>query len=143
MHILKILTERRITGNIGEDAACKYLRKNKYKILKRNYVSGGHEIDIIAENREFICFVEVKTRDVDAISPKEPRPASAVTPKKQRAIITAAKGYLATHRPEKHVRFDIIEVYMTANERGRRTFELKHLENAFNRNTAYKPKFLS
>ena len=50
MQILKIRTEKRITGNIGEDAACKYLRKNKYKILKRNYVSNGHEIDIIAEN---------------------------------------------------------------------------------------------
>ncbi len=54
MNILKIFTEKRIIGNIGEDAVVKYLKKNHYKILERNYVMGDHEIDIIAENDEYI-----------------------------------------------------------------------------------------
>ncbi len=142
MEILKVNTERRRLGDLGEREATRLLKKKGYKILEKNYVMLEHEIDIIAECESAVVFVEVKTRDTESISPKEPRPASAVTPKKQRGIISAAKGYLATHRPQKHVRFDIIEVYISKDERGKRTARLKHLENAFNKNTAYKPKFL-
>ena len=141
MEILKIDTEQRKLGDLGEREAAKFLKKKGYKILEKNYVMLEHEIDIIAECESAVVFVEVKTRTTASISEKEPRPASAVTPKKQRSIISAAKGYLATHRPDKHVRFDIIEVYVDKDERGRRTLKLKHLENAFNKNTAYKPKF--
>ena len=128
-------------GRYGEDVAAKHLKEKGFRILARNRHEGRNEIDIIAECESAVVFVEVKTRTTASISEKEPRPASAVTPKKQRSIISAAKGYLATHRPDKHVRFDIIEVYVDKDERGRRTLKLKHLENAFNKNTAYKPKF--
>ena len=141
MEILKIDTERRKLGDFGEREAVKLLKKKGYKILEKNYVMLEHEIDVIAECESAVVFVEVNTRDVASISQKEPRPASAVTPKKQRRIITAAKGYLASHRTDKRVRFDIIEVYVDKDARGRRTVSLKHLENAFNKNTAYKPKF--
>ena len=132
MHILKILTERRITGNIGEDAACKYLRKNKYKILKRNYVSGGHEIDIIAENREFICFVEVKTRTVGREDTRESRPAASVNKEKQQAIITAARGFAASLNGEKPMRFDIAEVFLTTKKEVER---ICYIEGAFTLDT--------
>ena len=141
MEILKIDTERRRLGDYGEREAVKLLKKKGYKILERGYVMLEHEIDIIAECESAIVFVEVKTRRTDRLSPNEPRPASAVTPKKQRGIISAAKGYLATHRPAKHVRFDIIEVYVSENGLFHRRAQLKHIENAFNKNTAYKPKF--
>ena len=55
-------TVKRALGDLGEEAAAKYLRKNKIKVLERNYVYGPHEIDIVAENKEFLIFVEVKTR---------------------------------------------------------------------------------
>ena len=86
MNILKILTVKREIGNIGELAAVKFLRKNGYKILERNYVAAGYEIDIIAENRDYTVFTEVKTRTLGAQSPKEARPASSVTPEKQRKL---------------------------------------------------------
>ena len=132
MHILKILTERRITGNIGEDAACRYLRKNKYKILKRNYVSGGHEIDIIAENREFICFVEVKTRTVGREDTRESRPAASVNKEKQQAIITAARGFAASLNGEKPMRFDIAEVFLNPKKEVER---ICYIEGAFTLDT--------
>ena len=49
------------TGDKGEAYAAKYLKKHKYKIIARNYKKPYGEIDIIAENKEVIAFVEVKT----------------------------------------------------------------------------------
>ena len=135
MNILKVLTEKRKTGNIGEDAAAKFLRKHGYRILERNYAELGAEIDIIAKNREYYVFVEVKTRTLGHQSPKEPRPASSVTPEKQRKIITVAKWYLGTVPKGRKIRFDVIEVYLNEEKEVQR---IMHLENAFNYDTAHR-----
>ena len=137
MNILKALTDKRIKGNLGEDAVCKYLKKRKYKILFKNYVAEGHEIDIIAEDRDTLAFVEVKTRTVGHENPNEPRPASSVDAEKQRGIIAAARFYAAYNPVGKKKRFDIVEVYVN-EENGKYTLaEIKHLKNTFNLNTAY------
>lgn len=133
MNILKVLTEKRKTGNAGENAAAKYLRKHGYRILERNYEALGAEIDIIAKNREYYVFVEVKTRTLGHQSPKEPRPASSVTPDKQKKIITVAKWYLGTVPKGRKIRFDIVEVYL---DEKREVQRIMHLENAFNYNTS-------
>ena len=57
MNILKVLTEKRIKGNIGEAGVCKLLKKRKYKILERNYTAGKLELDIIAKKRKEIVFI--------------------------------------------------------------------------------------
>ena len=49
-------------GNLGEDAACDYLRKNGYLVLQRNFRCKTGEIDIIAIEDGCTVFVEVKTR---------------------------------------------------------------------------------
>ena len=49
-------------GRYGEDMAAKLLRKKGYKILERNFRAGHNEIDIIAQNKDYTVFVEVKTR---------------------------------------------------------------------------------
>ena len=135
MKILEILTEKRKTGNIGERAAARFLKRNGYKIIERNYADSQNEIDIIAENKEYTVFVEVKSRTVGHRSPKEPRPASAVNPEKQRKIISAAKYYTAFNREHKKLRFDIIEVYLT-DEKKKKVKEILHLKAAFNYDTA-------
>ena len=134
MNILKILTVKREIGNIGELAAVKFLRKNGYKILERNYVAAGYEIDIIAENRDYTVFTEVKTRTLGAQSPKEARPASSVTPEKQRKIIATAKYYLAAHASGRRIRFDVVEVYL---DQSKKVHDIVHLKSAFNYNTAH------
>ena len=141
MEILSILTDKRRLGNLGEDAAARMLRRKGYRILERNYVSEGHEIDIIAESRDTLAFIEVKTRTLGKEDPREPRPASSVTPEKQRAIISAARGYLSLRRVMKKKRFDIIEVYVQEGGQRKTVKEIKHLENSFNLNTAYKPNY--
>ena len=93
MRILDIFTPQRKIGNIGEREAAKFLRKNGYRILEKNYVALGAEIDIIAKNKEVTAFVEVKTRNVKYLGYKESRPGASVTPEKQRKIIKAASFY--------------------------------------------------
>lgn len=137
MEILKIKTEKRELGNFGEEAAVKFLKKAGYQIKMRNYVSFENEVDIVAEDGYAVAFVEVKTRDVENLSPNEPRPASAVNPKKQRGIVAAAAAYMAYYRPQKHARLDVIEVYVKKGTKGYAVVEIKHLKDAFNRNTAY------
>lgn len=134
MEILKIKTRNRQLGDIGEDAAAKLLKKKKFKIIKRNYVAVNHEIDIIAEDKEYQIFVEVKCRDVGGTE----RPAAAVTPEKQRSIIRAASFYTGFNPSGKKKRFDVIEVY-TKTENGRTSvIKTNHIEGAFTKNDAYK-----
>ena len=129
MNILKVLTKQRKIGDIGEAAAAKHLKKNGYKILERNYVAAGAEIDIIAENREYTVFAEVKTRTyAPGGTNKESRPAAAVNYEKQSTIIKVAKCYLAYNKKDKRVRFDILEIYL---DKDGKIAKINHIENAF------------
>ena len=135
MKILKIKTEKRRVGDLGERAAARFLRRHGYRILERNYVACGSEIDIIAQDRTHIAFVEVKTRNVGSDNPKEPRPASAVTPEKQRKIMTAASYYKAYHPNERRMRMDIIEVYVEGAAGKERVKEINHMTGAYDRSS--------
>ena len=137
MEILKVDTEARRLGNYGERAAARALKKEGYRILERNYAPEDGEIDIIAEKDGTTAFVEVKTRHVsDSGGARiEPRPASAVTPKKQRSVIGTAKIYLASHRGTR-VRFDIVEVYVNGRCPRWHTVSIKHIIGAFDKNSA-------
>ena len=139
MKILNILTPKRLIGNLGERAAARYLKRRGYKILERNYVNSGHEIDIIARKNSITVFIEVKTRTVGHQDPREPRPASSVNATKQKAIIETARRYLSAHRTESRKRFDIIEVYTEYTGKKYIIKDIRHLENTFNINTAYTP----
>ena len=140
MKILELLTPKRVIGNLGERAAAKHLKKNGYKIRERNYVALGNEIDIIAEDKHVLAFIEVKTRTRGKESPKEPRPASSVNRKKQQSIISVARYY---HGANKHlfggkpIRFDIVEVWINDNNGRKSVAEIKHLIGAFNGDTAF------
>ncbi len=102
---------KKSVGEYGEKAAVKFLNKNKYRILHTNYKTKIGEIDIICENKEYIVFVEVKTRkkgaDISGIY--------AVNPTKQNHIIRTAHYYLSNNETEKQPRFDIIEVEYDEN----------------------------
>jgi len=55
------LTEKRKTGNLGEDLACRFLMKHGFQIIDRNYLKKCGEIDIIAKKDSKIHFIEVKS----------------------------------------------------------------------------------
>ena len=138
MNILKILTPERLLGNYGERAARRHLKKNGYKILKSSYEALGYEIDVIARKDNILAFVEVKTRNTEKITDKEPRPSSSVTPEKQKKIISAASYYNAHNPSDNRLRFDVIEVYTFGELKRMKIQRIVHIENAFDINTAYK-----
>ena len=86
-------------GKIGEKASAKFLRKNRYKIIKKNLHISRYEIDIIAEDKEYIVFVEVKTRSVkDDTDYGFFIPAGAVTKQKRQRTLTAARAFLSKYK---------------------------------------------
>ncbi len=112
-------------GDIGEDYAVKFLKKKKYKILDRNFRKPFGEIDIIAENKEYIVFVEVKTRHQNSITSG----AQAVDYRKQQKIIKTAVAYMADKDTEKYCRFDVCEVYIDKDKLS--LLSINYIENAF------------
>lgn len=140
MKILEILTPKRLIGNFGEREAIKLLRKGGYRILAKNYTALDAEIDVIARKDNVTAFIEVKTRSVKNLGYKEARPASSVTPEKQRKIIKAAKYYVGHHPTDTRLRLDVIEVYLEDSLR-LKVKEIKHIENAFDLNSAYDKKY--
>ena len=137
MNILKILTPQRRIGNLGERAATKLLCRKGYKILKNNYTALGSEIDIIARKGNVTAFIEVKTRNVKNLGMAEARPGSSVTPEKQRKIIKTAGYYTAHHPSDTRLRLDVIEVYLEGEGKQVKVKDIKHIEGAFDKNTAY------
>ena len=116
------MAESHNLGQKGEELAADHLKKTGYKILFRNWKWGKHEIDIIAENNEFIVFIEVKTRNDDF----QMHPLTSVNREKQKSIIWAANGYLQKFRVDKESRFDIITIIKSGD-----TFKIDHMEEAF------------
>lgn len=140
MEILKVDTEKRRIGTIGEKMAARYLFFRGYRILERNLVIDGREIDIVARRGDTLAFVEVKTRSIDKLDPHEPRPASSVTPEKQRKIIGAAAQYKGMNYARcegLRMRFDVIEVLLEKKNNRYKRQAINHLIAAFDKDTAY------
>ncbi len=112
------------TGTRGEVAAARYLRDHGFSVVSANYRCRLGEIDIIAENEQYICFVEVKTRAEHS----RYAPADAVDFQKRKKLIAAAKLFLSQFPTDKQPRFDIAEVYM----HGERIRSIHLIENAYN-----------
>jgi putative endonuclease len=114
-----------ILGKWGEALAAEFLRKKKFKIVAANYRSRFGEIDLIAENKTHVVFVEVKLR-------KDERFAKAcefVNLSKQEKIRTTAELWLSGNPTEKEMRFDVVEIYAPNGVGGKYT--INQIENAF------------
>jgi len=99
-------------GRSGEEIAADFLKDSGYKILSRNYKSKLGEIDIIAQEKDTICFIEVKTRSSDKFG----APSEAVTSFKQKQICRAALVYLKEKGFfDKKARFDVISIIDLGN----------------------------
>ncbi len=114
-------------GLAGEKAACRYLKKNGYKILACNYKRAQGkiigEIDIIAQKDEVIAFVEVKTRKSEFFG----LPCEFVTNAKQQRMIKTAYTYIAEHGLDANYSFDVVEVL----HNGSKITTLRHIPYAF------------
>lgn len=116
----------KLTGAWGEALAAEYLRKKHYKILAAGYHCRFGEIDLIAANRKYIVFVEVKLRKNAAFAGAR----EYVDRRKQDRIRVTASMYLSQCHTKLQPRFDVIEIYAPA---GTETAcpEIIHMEDAF------------
>ena len=99
-------------GIIGEAEATKMLEQKGFRILEHNWRMGHLEVDLIAENKKEIIFVEVKARTC-ILNGKMPE--ENVDEIKKRRIIAAANAYLKYHKIEKQPRFDVIGILVDKN----------------------------
>jgi putative endonuclease len=112
-------------GTKGENLACRFLRRNGYKILYRNFRGRtGGEIDIVCREGDTLVFVEVKTRTREDFG----RPLDAVDRDKRKRI---SRGGLAWLRllddPDILFRFDVVEVIIAEGKQPR----VELIRNAF------------
>lgn len=105
-------------GRKGERMARRYLKRQGWKIVEKNYKCPFGEVDIVANKGGVTAFIEVKTRSDDGYG----APSQAVDVRRQSRYIRAAKYYFIGRPMDCTLRFDVIEVC-----RG----EVNHIENAF------------
>ena len=114
--------ENKQLGDAGELAVQEFLKKQNFKIIAKNYKSRWGEIDIIAQKKDVISFIEVKTRK-NAYFPI----SQVVNYSKQRKIIKTAKMYILRHNIYNKVcRFDVATVLLNNNY-----YDIDYIENAF------------
>ena len=106
--------------------AAEYLRKKKYRILAAGYRSRFGEIDLIASNKQYLVFVEVKLRKSDRFA----QAREYVDYKKQKRLRTTAEIYLSNNPTALQPRFDVIEIY-APDGAATRNPTICHLEDAF------------
>lgn len=113
----------RTTGRLGERIGEDYLKERGYQIVERNVRSPFGEIDLVANHRGTLVFVEIKTRrDATFGFPEE-----GVGERKKNQLIRLASWYLAQHpNSNPPVRFDVLAIQMEGNAPG-----IRLVQNAF------------
>ncbi len=95
-------------GDSAERVAALHLEQNGYRLLARNVRTRYGEIDLIAEDKDGIAFVEVKARRTRAHG----APEEALTPRKQLKLVQLADAFIAEHElfQDKAWRIDLVAV---------------------------------
>jgi putative endonuclease len=110
-------------GTWGEQRAAEFLENLGYTILDRNFHYGHGEIDLIADNKGTLVFVEVKTQKSETMG----EAFTWVTRKKQRQIGRVALAYLTQNQiVDRDCRFDVIAVAKDLDG-----VKIQHIVNAF------------
>lgn len=120
------MSRSNLVGAWGEALAADYLRKKRYAVIACNYRCRVGEIDLIAKNRKFLVFVEVKLRKNDTFA----QAREFVDYRKQNRIRATAELYLSQNPIALQPRFDVIEIYAPDGIDTQKP-EIHHLEDAF------------
>ncbi|MCS6905228.1 MAG: YraN family protein [Bacteroidia bacterium] len=107
------MKKNQLIGKWGENWAIEYLQNQNYKILGQNYRTHSGEIDIIAENKNEIIFIEVKTRKKTSLT----QPEEAITKAKcKKLTATAQQWLLENDKQHMPARFDVIAIIWQPKE---------------------------
>ncbi len=116
--------KRRNTGILGEKLAKDFLKRRGYRIKETNYRCPEGEIDIIAKHKDFLVFIEVRTKkSLDFGGPEE-----SITPAKKERMRASAFHYRQTHSSLPELwRIDVVALEL--NQRGELS-RVELIENA-------------
>jgi putative endonuclease len=113
-------------GKIGEGMALQYLEGLGYQIRAINFRCKLGEIDIIAEDRKVIVFIEVRTRKSEVLGPAY----NSVTYPKQQQVKKVALYYISQNNlVNTQFRFDVIGIYLPDSKSKKPRID--HIQNAF------------
>ena len=113
-------------GIIGEEEAAKILERKGLRVIEHNWRMGHLEVDLIAESKKEIVFVEVKARTC-ILNGKMPE--ENVDEIKMRRITAAANAYIKYHKIDKQPRFDVVGLLVDKTTNA--VTYSNHVENAF------------
>lgn len=120
------MAKSKLSGAWGEALAAEYLRKKRYKIVASGFRSRFGEIDLIAQDKRYLVFVEVKLRKTADFA----KAREYVDWRKQDKLRVTASVYLSENPTKLQPRFDVIEIYAPEGTATVRP-EINHLEDAF------------
>jgi len=117
-----MISSKRLLGQKGEDIAVNFLKKRGYKIVDRNWSNQYGEIDIIAENKNNLVFIEVKSKNKNQILPE-----TKIDFLKKKKLIKMIKFYLTKNNfLERNFQIDIVVVEFDKGS----VFDIRHYQNA-------------
>ncbi|TRZ95967.1 MAG: YraN family protein [Dehalococcoidia bacterium] len=116
--------KRKELGDIGEEMARKFLKKKGYRIRETNFRCREGEIDIIAEHKDYLVFIEVRTKTGSSFG----SPEESVTFAKKEKLIASALAYMSSHKdlPD-NWRIDFVGIEM--DQKGKAT-RIELIQNA-------------
>jgi putative endonuclease len=116
--------DRQEVGKLGEKAARKFLKKRGYRIRETNFSCHHGEIDIIAQKKDWLVFVEVRTKSgLDFGTPEE-----SITQAKKERLIASALTYTSTHQKLPPLwRIDVVAIELDDKGKAKR---IDLIENA-------------
>ena len=113
-------------GAWGEEKAARFLQQQGYAVVARNFHSRFGEIDLIAENDEYLVFVEVRLRK----STRYGTPEETVDARKQQKLRLTAEYFLQKWPTDKQPRFDVVALY-AKDGMDTKPLPVRHIKNAF------------
>jgi len=116
--------DRQEVGKLGEKAARKFLKKRGYRIREVGFRCPRGEIDIIAQQKDYLVFVEVRTKsNLDFGTPEE-----SITQAKKKKLVALALTYTSTHQNLPSLwRIDVVAIELDDKGKPKR---IEHIENA-------------
>ena len=123
---MNVNNDKKLLGRWGEELAARYLKKKRYTVIAMNYYCRMGEIDVIAQNKGYVVFAEVKLRK----NSEHGYAREFVTEQKQEKLRIAAEMWLSQNPTELQPRFDVIEIYAPQGIETKRP-QINHLENVF------------
>lgn len=116
--------KRKETGSAGEKLAQAYLKKHGYRIIETNYRCPEGEIDIIARHKDYLVFIEVRTKRSNTFG----SPEESITATKMAHLRSVASHYLQSHEKLPPLwRIDVVAVELDPSGKATR---IDVIENA-------------